>query len=78
MMNVQLELYSVLREKLPREARGETVLELSDGATVADIMHMLDITGNVVVSVNDVHDPERTKTLKDGDNVKMFSAVGGG
>ena len=77
-MNVQLELYSVLREKLPREARGEAVLDLQDGATVADIMQMFEITGNVVVSVNDVHDPERSKQLKDGDNVKMFSAVGGG
>jgi sulfur carrier protein ThiS len=77
-MNVQLEFYSVLREKLPREARGEAVLDLAEGATVADIMQMFDITGNVVVSVNDVHDPERSKALKDGDNVKMFSAVGGG
>lgn len=77
-MKVQLELFSILREKLPREARGQTVLELSDGATVADIVRELDITGNIVVSVNDLHDPERSRKLNDGDNVKMFSSVGGG
>jgi sulfur carrier protein ThiS len=77
-MKIQLELFSILREKLPREARGQTVLELSEGATVADIIAQLDITGNIVVSVNDVHDPERSQALKEGDNVKMFSSVGGG
>jgi len=77
-MKIQLELYSVLREKLPREARGQAALELRDGATVADVIAQLDITGNVVVSVNDVHDPARARALQDGDNVKMFSAVGGG
>ena len=77
-MRVQLELFSILREKLPREARGHAALELRDGATVADIIKQLDITGNVVVSVNDVHDPARARELNDGDNVKMFSAVGGG
>jgi len=77
-MKVQLELFSILREKLPREARGQTVLELSEGATVADIVTRLDITGNIVVSVNDIHDPQRSRALNDGDNVKMFSSVGGG
>lgn len=77
-MKVQLELFSILRDKLPREAHGQTVLELQDGATVEDIVTMLDITRNVVISVNNVHETDRSRRLQDGDNVKMFSSVGGG
>ncbi len=36
-MKIHLHLFSILREKLPREARGEAVLELGEGATLADL-----------------------------------------
>jgi thiamine biosynthesis protein ThiS len=77
-MQIHLHLFSILREKLPREARGETTLDLADGETVADLLAKLDIQRNVVVSVNDVHEPDKTRILSDGDDVKIFSSVGGG
>jgi sulfur carrier protein ThiS len=77
-MKVHLQLFSILRDKLPREAQGETTLELQDGATVADVLAVLDITRNVVISVNDVHEPDKSRQLQNGDDIKMFSSVGGG
>lgn len=77
-MKVHLQLFSILRDKLPREARGETTLDLQDGTTIADVLAMLDITRNVVISVNDVHEPDKSRQLQNGDEIKMFSSVGGG
>ena len=78
MMKIHLQLYSILREKLPREARGEATLDLRDGATVSDLLQTLDIHRNVVISVNDVHEPDKSRVLSDGDDVRIFSSVGGG
>ena len=77
-MHIHLQLFSILREKLPREARGETTLDLADGATVGDLLVRLDIRHNVVLSVNDIHEPDKSRLLADGDDIKIFSSVGGG
>jgi sulfur carrier protein ThiS len=77
-LKIHLQLFSVLREKLPKEARGETMFDLSDGATVGDLLNALDIQRNVVISVNDAHEPDKTRVLHDGDDIKIFSSVGGG
>lgn len=77
-MKVHLQLFSILRDKLPKEARGETTLDLGEGATVRDLLHTLDIQRNVVVSINNVHEPDKARVLYDGDDIKIFSSVGGG
>jgi len=77
-LKVHLQLYSVLRDKLPAEAKGRAVFELADGATLADLLGALDIRHTVVASVNGVHEPDRARVLQDGDEVKLFSSVGGG
>jgi len=77
-MEIQLQLYSILRDKLPREARGRTVLDMSDGARLEDILTELDIRRNVVVAVNGEHEKDMSRRLADGDEVKIFSSVGGG
>jgi len=78
MMKIHLQLYSILREKLPRDSRGEATLDLGDGSTVGDLLQSLDIHRNVVVSVNDIHEPDKSRVLNDGDDIKIFSSVGGG
>jgi thiamine biosynthesis protein ThiS len=77
-LEVHLQLYSVLREKLPPETKGRTVLHLEEGATLADILSRLDIKRRVVVSVNGVHESDYSRPIRDGDEMKIFSAVGGG
>ena len=77
-MEVQLQLYSILREKLPLEVKGRAVLQLNEGATLTDILEDLHITRRVVISVNGSHETDKSRRLQDGDEVKIFSSISGG
>jgi thiamine biosynthesis protein ThiS len=77
-LEVNLQLYSVLREKLPPEAKGRAVLRLDEGTTLADLLAELDIKRRVVISVNEEHEADNLRQLQDGDKVKIFSSVSGG
>lgn len=77
-MKVHLQLHSILRDKLPTEAKGCTVLHLDEGTTLAGILKILDIERKVVISLNDIHQSDYSLEVQDGDEVKIFSAVSGG
>ena len=77
-MEIHLQLYSILREKLPLDAKGRTVLQLDEGATLADLLNELDIKRRVVISVNGVLESDKSHQLRDGDAVKIFQSVSGG
>jgi molybdopterin converting factor small subunit len=77
-LEVRVQLYSILREKLPAEARGHTTLQLEMGTTVADIIELFEIERRVVVGVNGAHERDHSRPVQDGDEVKIFSAVSGG
>jgi sulfur carrier protein ThiS len=77
-LEIHLQLYSILREKLPIEAKGHAVLQLDEGATLADLLNELGIKLKVVVSVNGVQESDKSRQLRDGDAVKIFSSVSGG
>jgi sulfur carrier protein ThiS len=75
---VNIQLYSILREKLPAEARGRTTLQLEIGTALADILELLAIKRSVVISVNGDYERDHSRSIEDGDEVKIFSAVSGG
>jgi len=77
-LKVHLQLYSILREKLPPEAKGKVVLQLEQGATIDSILQEFDIERRVVVSVNDKYEPDKSRQLRDGDKIKIFSSISGG
>ena len=77
-MEIHLQLYSILREKLPSDSKGRTVLQMEENATLAELLAELDITRRVVISVNGVHESDMSRQLQDGDQVKIFSSVSGG
>ena len=77
-MEIHLQLYSILREKLPSDAKGRAVLQLDKGATVADLLNELSIKRKVVISVNGVQVLDKAHQLRDGDAVKIFSTISGG
>ncbi len=77
-MDIHLQLYSILREKLPIDAKGRTVMQLDEGAMLVDLLNELDIKLKVVISVNGDHEPDKSRQLRDGDHVKIFSAISGG
>lgn len=77
-MLIHLKLYSILREKLPNDARGVTDLTLEEGASLDTLLTILGIERKVVISINGELETDRSRLLKDGDEVKMFSSVSGG
>ena len=77
-MEIHLQLYSILREKLPADAKGRTILKLDEGATLTDLLKQLGIKRRVVISVNDVQESDKSFQLTDGDEVRLFSSVSGG
>jgi sulfur carrier protein ThiS len=77
-LEIHLRLYSILREMLPPETKGRAVLQLDEGATLADLLDEFGIERRVVISVNDVQESDNSRQLKDGDEVKIFSSVSGG
>ena len=78
MLDIHLQLYSILREKLPSDAKGRTVMQLDEDATLADLLNELGINLKVVISVNGDHEPDKSRQLRDGDHVRIFSAISGG
>jgi molybdopterin converting factor small subunit len=78
MIRVHVQLYSILREKLPAEANDQSMLELNDGAILQDLLSKLGINRKVVISVNDEHESDCSRLLKNGDEVKLFSSISGG
>jgi len=77
-LKIKLQLYSILREHLPKETGGEAALQLDDESTLADLLESLGIKRKVVISVNDIHETDFSRIIEDGDNVKIFSSVSGG
>jgi sulfur carrier protein ThiS len=77
-LEIHLQLFSILRDKLPPETKGRTTMQLKDGATLKNLLSELEITRKVVISVNDVQETDNSRELYDGDKVMIFSSVGGG
>jgi sulfur carrier protein ThiS len=79
-MKVQVKLMASLRNKLPPEARGSTVLDLRPGTTVAVALAQLGIAEPHVhaVMVNDAVEPDRQRPLADGDALVVLPPVAGG
>ena len=77
-MKVSVRLFSMLREKLPPEAKGKAVLDLPEASTLADLLERLEITMLVNCAVNGkvVRDPAHV--LREGDEVQVFRPSGGG
>jgi sulfur carrier protein ThiS len=77
-MQVKVVLFSVFREKLPRENRGRITLELAEDSTLKDLLAALDINIAATCSVNGQLEYEQTRQLQEGDEVQIFRPVGGG
>ena len=77
-LEIHVHLYSILREMLPSESRGKAVVQMEEEACLQDLLDKLGITRKVVISVNGVQEMDKSRRLKNGDIVKMFSSISGG
>ena len=77
-MQIKVVLFSVFREKLPREKRGRTTVELPENGSLKDLLEKLDIHITATCSVNGQLVYDQTTQLNEGDEVQIFRPVGGG
>ena len=77
-MHVRVILHSYLREKLPAETRGRTVLDLPDGASAGDLFRLLDLPETAAWAVNGDLNRDLSLILHENDEVRVFRAGAGG
>ena len=77
-MKIRIELLGILAERLPKESKGKGVVELVEESTVKDLLEKLGIKRKVTFALNDEHDLDENQQIKDGDEVLVFTSVGGG
>ena len=76
-MEVKVTLHGILRDHLPRPARGRTILSLPEAATIADVLQQLEIKRRVNAAVDGAQ-VEVSRVLQDGDDLHLFRPLGGG
>ena len=77
-LDIHVQLFSILRDKLPPELKGRTVLHFTEGATLEDLLWELNINRRVAISINDIQERDQSRKLKDGDKVMVFTSISGG
>jgi sulfur-carrier protein len=79
-MRVEVALYAGLRQFRPAGAAGRTIgLELSEGATVADVMRRLGIPDDLpCISVLNGQRADRETAVPDGAELGFFPPLAGG
>lgn len=77
-MKIRVRVFGPLKRYLPGQAE-DVSIEVSDGTTVDDLMKQRSIPDEdvFVVTVNGAR-VQSSHVLKDGDEICMFSPVGGG
>lgn len=76
-MEVHLTLHGILRDHLPRQAKGKTTLTLPPGARVADVLQQFKLSSTVSAAVGGAQ-VEHDHVLQDGDDLQLFRMLGGG
>jgi sulfur carrier protein ThiS len=76
-MEVQLTLHGILRDYLPRPAKGRTMLDLPPGTTVGDVVRQLKIKQNVSAAVDGV-EVDNKHVLGHGEALHLFRFIAGG
>ena len=76
-MEVKVTLHGILRDYLPREAKGRTSLTVPEGTSIADIVGQLAIKQTVSAVVNGT-EVEVDHVLRDDDDLQLFRLIAGG
>ena len=76
-MDVNIKLHGILRDYLPKKAKGRTTLTVSEVTTISNIIEQLKIKQTVSAVVNGT-EVENNHTLQNGDELQMFRLIAGG
>ena len=78
LIHVKVTLHSILKEYLPPDADGQTVMDLPEGTTIGDISHQLHLPEAIAAAVNESIERNRGRVLMDGDHVRFLRPGAGG
>ena len=76
-MEINITLHGILRDNLPRQAKGKTTLTLPNSSTVAEAVQQLKITRSVSAAVNGT-EVDLDHVLQNGEELQLFQLIGGG
>ena len=79
-MMIEIKVSSVLHGKVPpsdKNLNGDK-WEIPDETEVADVLEMLNLTGIPAILILNGRQTNKESFLKEGDSLKIFSAVSGG
>jgi sulfur carrier protein ThiS len=77
-MKFRVNLYSTLREILPREQQGRTELDLPDGCTIDDVVKHLELSGVFICAVNGQVERNMSRQILENDELRFFLPGSGG
>jgi hypothetical protein len=78
LVNVNVSLKSILRDRLPPEKGGQAILDMPKRATLADLAERLDIKHRVIFVVNGQVESNVARRLNEGDQVALYVSAHGG
>jgi len=79
MMEVGVKLFASLREQYPDIPIGQPMsIQLSDNATLADLIKMLNLNVVKIIFVNGIAHTDLQHTLQDHDEIAVFPPLAGG
>jgi sulfur carrier protein ThiS len=76
-VEVKVTLHGILRDYLPRQAKGKTTLQLPEGVTIEEVIQQLNIKQNVSAAVNGI-EVQTTHVLQSGEDLHLFRLIAGG
>jgi thiamine biosynthesis protein ThiS len=77
-VKINIELMGSLEDYLPDSQLGQSVLNLKDESTIADLLSHLKIKRRVIVAVNGDEEKGLKYVLSEGDEVLVFTVISGG
>lgn len=77
-MQIKVVAFGFWREKLAKGSRGRLTLTLPEQASLGDLLAQLNVPATVICSVNGRLERDLTTPLKEGDEVHILQAIGGG
>ena len=77
-MRINIELMGSLVDYLPPSEKGQSVLNIKNESTIADLLNHLKIKRRVSVAVNGDEEKGLEHVLSDGDDVLIFTVISGG
>ncbi len=78
MVRVRVRLHGALRDKLPPQSKGQTILDMPDGADVSAVLSQLSLRRHIQVAINGEIVENLATTVNDGDQVEVFRPAAGG